>query len=28
VADDQARWAETGGSWGTRALEALRSCIP
>ena len=28
VADDPARWAETGGSWGARALEALRSCIP
>jgi hypothetical protein len=28
VADDPAGWAETGGSWGTRALEALRSCIP
>ena len=22
------RWAATGGSWGARALEALRSCIP
>ena len=28
VADDPARWAETGGSWGARALQALRSCIP
>jgi hypothetical protein len=22
------RWAEVGGSWGSRALDALRSCIP
>jgi dipeptidase len=22
------RWAEVGGSWGGRALDALRSCIP
>jgi dipeptidase len=28
VADDPTRWAETGGSWGARALKALRSCIP
>ena len=23
-----ARWAEAGGSWGARALDALRRCIP
>jgi secernin len=28
VLDHPARWAEVGGSWGSRALEALRSCIP
>jgi hypothetical protein len=28
VLDDPARWAEVGGSWGSRALHALRSCIP
>ncbi len=31
-ADDVAgypdRWADVGGSWGARALQALRSCIP
>ena len=28
VLEDPARWAEVGGSWGSRALHALRSCIP
>ena len=28
VAGYPARWAEVGGSWGARALQALRSCIP
>ena len=28
VLGDPARWAEVGGSWGGRALHALRSCIP
>jgi secernin len=28
VFEDPARWAEVGGSWGSRALHALRSCIP
>ncbi len=28
VLEDPARWAEVGGSWGSRALHALQSCIP
>jgi dipeptidase len=28
VLEDPSRWAEVGGSWGGRALDALRSCIP
>jgi secernin len=28
VLDDPARWAEVGGTWGSRALHALQSCIP
>ena len=28
VFHDPARWAEVGGTWGSRALHALRSCIP
>ena len=28
VADHPARWADAGASWGRRALDALRSCIP
>ena len=28
VLEDPARWAAVGGSWGSRALDALRSCIP
>jgi dipeptidase len=28
VLDDPDRWAEAGGSWGARALDALRACIP
>jgi secernin len=28
VAAYPGRWADVGGSWGARALEALRSCIP
>jgi secernin len=28
VVGDPGRWAEVGGSWGSRALDALRSCIP
>ena len=28
VADSPARWADVGASWGRRALDALRSCIP
>jgi secernin len=28
VLADPARWAEIGGTWGGRALHALRSCIP
>jgi secernin len=28
VLADPARWAEIGGTWGSRALHALRSCIP
>jgi secernin len=28
VLGDPARWAEVGGTWGSRALHALRSCIP
>ncbi len=28
VFDVPDRWAEAGGSWGARALEALRACIP
>jgi len=28
VLEDPARWAEVGGTWGSRALHALRSCIP
>ena len=28
VADSPARWADIGASWGRRALDALRSCIP
>jgi hypothetical protein len=28
VLDDPARWAAVGESWGSRALAALRSCIP
>jgi secernin len=28
VLDDPARWADVGGSWGSRALHALQSCIP
>ena len=28
VLEDPSRWAEVGGSWGSRALHALRSCIP
>ena len=28
VFDDPARWAAAGASWGSRALHALRSCIP
>jgi len=26
--EEPARWAEVGGSWGSRALHALRACIP
>jgi hypothetical protein len=28
VLGQPSRWAEVGGSWGGRALDALRSCIP
>ena len=28
VLEDPARWADAGATWGGRALEALRSCIP
>ena len=28
VLEEPARWAEVGGSWGSRALHALLSCIP
>jgi secernin len=28
VLEQPARWSEVGGSWGARALGALRSCIP
>jgi hypothetical protein len=28
VLEYPARWADVGGSWGSRALHALRSCIP
>jgi hypothetical protein len=28
VLGDPGRWAEVGGSWGGRALDAVRSCIP
>ena len=28
VLGEPARWAEVGGSWGGRALHALRACIP
>ena len=28
VLEHPARWAEVGASWGSRALDALRSCIP
>jgi len=28
VLEEPSRWAEVGGSWGSRALHALRSCIP
>jgi hypothetical protein len=28
VLGDPASWREAGASWGARALEALRSCIP
>jgi len=28
VLEEPARWADVGGSWGDRALAALRSCIP
>jgi secernin len=28
VLEDPARWAEVGGTWGSRALHALRSSIP
>ena len=28
VLEQPARWAQVGGSWGSRALEALRCCIP
>ena len=28
VLEDPSRWAEVGESWGGRALDALRSCIP
>ncbi len=28
VLEQPARWAEVGGSWGSRALDALRACIP
>jgi dipeptidase len=28
VLEEPARWAEVGGTWGSRALHALRSCIP
>jgi hypothetical protein len=28
VREFPARWADVGGSWGTRALEALRAALP
>jgi len=28
VLGDPSRWADTGATWGSRALDALRSCIP
>jgi secernin len=28
VADQPSRWSVVGASWGSRALDALRSCIP
>ena len=28
VLEEPSRWAEVGGSWGSRALHALGSCIP
>ena len=28
VLEDPSRWTEVGESWGSRALDALRSCIP
>jgi secernin len=28
VLEHPSRWAEVGGSWGSRALHALRTCIP
>ena len=28
VLEDPWRWADTGATWGSRALDALRSCIP
>jgi len=28
VLEDPSRWADTGATWGSRALDALRSCIP
>ena len=28
VLGEPSRWAEVGGSWGGRALHALRTCIP
>jgi hypothetical protein len=28
VLEQPSRWAEVGGSWGPRALEALQACIP
>ncbi len=28
VLEEPSRWAEVGESWGSRALNALRSCIP
>ena len=28
VLEEPSRWADVGGTWGSRALQALRSCIP